>query len=195
MALAAGIGLGIFFPTEPVRTRCLLAIAWVAAFVAYRLYRERCFLFAIVLGFATAGELLGAQANMAALNAPIGILFDHRLPSAEYEMFATIDGTLRMDATRGANGITLRLDVDHVKFERERTSTTGGVIIGVGGELTAAPVEEWREGRRLRVQASVRRPAQYLDPGVPDSQRDFAWRGMSLVGSAKSPRLVEVLEP
>jgi competence protein ComEC len=44
------------------------------------------------------------------------------------------------------------------------------------------------------VQASVRRPAKYLDPGVPDSQRDFAWRGTSLVGSAKSPLLVEVLD-
>jgi competence protein ComEC len=194
MALAAGIGLGIFFPTEPVLTRCLLATAWVATFVAFRLYRERCFLFAIALGFATAGELLGAQANIAALAAPIGILFDRHLPSTEYEMFATIDGTLRMDATRGANGITLRLDVDYLEFEGERTSTTGGVIVGVGGDLTAAPVEEWREGRRLRVQASVRRPAKYLDPGVPDSQRDFGWRGTSLVGSAKSPLLVEVLE-
>src|SRR5882762_9276838 len=112
MALAAGIGLGIFFPTEPFLTTCFLSIAWVAAFVAFRFYRERFFLFGIVLGFATAGELLGAQANIAALEAPIGILFDRHLPSTEYEMFATIDGTLRMDATRGANGLTLRLDVD-----------------------------------------------------------------------------------
>ena len=193
MALAAGVSLGIFFPTESLPTRCLLTTAWIFAFLAFWLRGDRCFLFTIALGFAAAGELLGAEANIAALQAPIGILFDRHLPSNEYEMFATIDGTLRMDATRGANGITLRLDVDHVEFEGERASTTGGVIVGVGGDLTAAPVEEWREGRRLRVQASVRRPAKYLDPGVPDSQRDFGWRGTSLVGSTKSPILVEVL--
>ena len=32
----------------------------------------------------------------------------------------------------------------------------------------------------------------YLDPGVGDAERQMAWRGVALVGSVKSDRLVEV---
>ena len=192
-ALAAGIAVGIFFPTDPFLTRCLLALAGTLACLSFGLRHDRWFLCQIVLGFAVAGELIGARANIDALQTPLRTLFDRRLPANEYQMFATIDGTLRADATRGANGISLKLDVDRIVVEARRQSTTGGVIIGVGGEETA-PVEEWRAGRRLRVQATLRRPATYLDPGVRDSQREFGWRGTSLVGSVKSPRLVEVLE-
>ncbi len=192
-ALAAGIAVGIFFATDPFLTRFLLALAGTLACLSFRFRHDRWFLFQIVLGFAVAGELIGARANVDALQTPLRTLFDRRLPANEYQMFATIDGTLRADATRGANGIGLRLDVDRIVVEGRRQSTTGGVIIGVGGEETA-PVEEWRAGRRLRVQATLRRPATYLDPGVRDSQREFGWRGTSLVGSVKSPRLVEVLE-
>lgn len=194
IALAAGIGFGIFLPTDPFLTKSLLVVTWINALLAFGLRRHRWFLFDIVLGFAVAGELLGAQANVNALQAPLGVLFDRHLPANDYQMVAALDGTLRADATRGTNGVSLNLDVDRFVFEGGHRSTTGGVFIGVGGDVTAAPVEEWRQGRRLRVQATVRRPAKYLDPGVPDSQRDLGWRGTSLVGSAKSPRLVEVLE-
>ena len=33
---------------------------------------------------------------------------------------------------------------------------------------------------------------EYLDPGVGDAERQLAWRGVALVGSVKSDRLVEV---
>ena len=195
-ALAAGIAVGIFFPTDPFLTRLsapplqdlLIGVAY-----AFRPSHIEYFSPKSFPGFAVAGELIGARANLDALQTPLRTLFDRHLPANEYQMFATIDGTLRADATRGANGISLRLDVDRIVVEGRRQSTLGGVIIGVGGEETA-PVEEWRAGRRLRVQATLRRPATYLDPGVRDSQREFGWRGTSLVGSVKSPRLVEVLE-
>jgi hypothetical protein len=58
-----------------------------------------------------------------------------------------------------------------------------GGSAGVGGDLRSGRITEWRAGRRIRVPVTLRRPATYLDPGVADSQRDFAWKGTSLVGS------------
>jgi competence protein ComEC len=193
VALAAGIALGIVCPTSPFVATILLTAAWVAACTAFRLRRDRLFVLTICLGFAMGGELLGSRANEDALHAPIGAMFDANLRPGEYDVFGTIDGTLRTDATRGASGVSLKVDSTSVRFEGIAESTNGGVSVGVGGDLASAPVEEWREGRRVRLQASLRRPAKYLDPGVPDSERDFAWNGATLVGSVKSPRLIEVI--
>jgi competence protein ComEC len=43
--------------------------------------------------------------------------------------------------------------------------------------------------------ATLRKPARYLNAGVPDAQRQLAWRGVALVGSVKSDRLIEVVAP
>ena len=44
-----------------------------------------------------------------------------------------------------------------------------------------------------RFPATLRRPTRYLNPGVPDGERQLAWRGTPLVGSVKSGRLIELL--
>jgi competence protein ComEC len=193
IALAAGVAAGIARPSDPGLLRFLIAFIWLSGCVAFGLRRPRWFLVVIVTGFAIAGDLLGARANVDAVQAPLGVLFDRHLPAGEYQMVSSIDGTLTADATRGTSGVSLRIAVDRFVFEGGHRTTRGGVVIGVGGDLSSAPIEEWREGRRLRVQATVRRPAKYLDPGVRDSQREFSWRGTSLVGSVKSPLLVDVL--
>ena len=41
----------------------------------------------------------------------------------------------------------------------------------------------------------LRRPARYLNAGVPDHERLLARRGIALVGSVKSAALVEVISP
>ena len=74
-----------------------------------------------------------------------------------------------------------------------RISTRGGALIGVGGELASDQILQWRAGRRVQFPATLRKPTRYLNPGVPDAERQFAWRGTSLVGSVKSDRLVEIV--
>ena len=69
----------------------------------------------------------------------------------------------------------------------------GGALIGVGGALESDRISQWRAGRRVRFPATLRKPTRYLNPGVPDAERQFAWRGTSLVGSVKSDRLIELL--
>jgi competence protein ComEC len=69
----------------------------------------------------------------------------------------------------------------------------GGVVLTVSGGLAPSAVGEWRAGRIVRLPASLRRPARYLNDGVPDQERLLARRGISLVGAVKSAALVEVI--
>src|SRR6185436_6148857 len=64
------------------------------------------------------------------------------------------------------------------------------------GEASADPAytpDEWTAGRTLEMMATFRRPARYLNEGVPDFERDLALAGTSLFGSVKSRLLVEVV--
>ena len=67
-------------------------------------------------------------------------------------------------------------------------------MLTVLGSLRLRASPSGAAGRRLRVQAVVREPARYLDPGVPDLPLSLARRGTALVGSVKSGSLVEVLD-
>jgi competence protein ComEC len=197
LALAAGIAAGVFLPAGRIPPSLFLAeliLCWFGAALALFARRDRMFLGQLLAGFAMCGLVLGNQASGAALGTPLGEWFDRTLPPHEYQLFATIEGTLRADATRGPNGVTLSIDVDRIVFDRAHIPTSGGVIIGVGGDLASGRIAKWRAGRRVRAPVTLRRPAKYLDPGVSDSQRDYGWKGTSLVGSVKSDGLVDFLE-
>jgi competence protein ComEC len=197
LALAAGITAGIFSPAGPIPSWLFLSgigLCWLGAALALFTRRDRMFLCVLLAGFAMCGVVLGNQANHAALGMPLGQWFDRNLSPHEYQVSATVEGTIRADATRGPNGVTLSIDVDRIEFDRTRIAISGGVILGIGGDLASGRVSGWRAGRRVRAPATLRRPAKYLDPGVPDSSRDYGWKGTSLVGSVKSDALVDVIE-
>src|SRR5262249_41246415 len=71
---------------------------------------------------------------------------------------------------------------------------TGGIIVTVAGALATDRLGEWRAGRMGRMPGELRRPARYLNPGVPDQERALARRGTRLVGTVKSGALVDDLE-
>ena len=52
---------------------------------------------------------------------------------------------------------------------------------------------EWRAGRTLEAPITFRRPARYLNDGVPDFERDQALDGMTLLGTVKSGLLIDVV--
>jgi competence protein ComEC len=68
------------------------------------------------------------------------------------------------------------------------------VAIFVGGAVPRTAVDDWRAGRLLRAPVLLRRPARYLNHGLPDQERALARRGVSLVGTIKSAALVEVVD-
>jgi competence protein ComEC len=105
----------------------------------------------------------------------------------------SIEGIVDEDAARSDSGVALRVRVDGVWSGQSRASTRGTVALTVLGEPATGSIDAWREGRRVRLPALLRRPARYLDAGVPDFERAMARRGVTLVGTVKSGALVEVL--
>jgi competence protein ComEC len=111
---------------------------------------------------------------------------------------AAIEGRLREDAAPGASGVALLIEVARVVVPRgdERgvaLEIAGGVRLTVAGERAASAMGAWRAGRTVRTTATLREPAVYLDPGVPDERRALLRRGIALVGTVKSAALVEVI--
>jgi competence protein ComEC len=72
-------------------------------------------------------------------------------------------------------------------------TTQGGVLLSVGGDAAGAASLAWRAGRTLKAPLSFRRPARYLNEGVPDFEEDLALDGTALFGSIKSALAVEVV--
>ena len=113
-------------------------------------------------------------------------------PTHDFDEVVTILGRLRQDAALLPQGVGLTIAVDELA-RAPTLALSDGVMLTVLGSLGAPRISDWRAGRRLRVQAMVREPARYLDPGVPDLPLSLARRGIAMVGSVKSGALVEVV--
>jgi competence protein ComEC len=113
-------------------------------------------------------------------------------PTHEVDQVVTILGRLRQDAALLGQGVGLTIAVDELA-RAPTVAPSDGVMLTVLGSLAAQRIPDWRAGRRLRVQAMVREPARYLNPGVPDLPLSLARRGIAMVGSVKSGALVEVV--
>ena len=165
----------------------------MAALGAFVAHRGNATMAILVFGFFMAALSLGHRADSAARNQPLRLLFDRHLGRGEHQIFVTAHGRLRDDATNGPSGVTLNVSIDRIELDGATYETAGGALIGVGGDVAADQILQWRAGRRVAFPATLRRPTRYLNPGVPDGERQMAWRGTALVGSVKSGRLIEVV--
>jgi competence protein ComEC len=190
IALAVGLALGV---SSDARLNFILTIvlagAWAIALVTYRHGHARTFLAAVHVLVAGAGVVLGVHAVDAAEMPPLRRLLER---SGDDEPIV-VEGRLREDAFAGSSGIVLPLDVERVLVAGAFISAPGGVSISVVGEPSTSRVMEWSAGRVVRVPATLRRPARYLNDGLENQERAMARRGVCLVGSVKSAQLVEVL--
>ena len=139
-----------------------------------------------------AGSVLGRDADLASRNTPLRAVFDRQVAGGELQLFRNVSGVLRTDASKGPSGVALNVLIDRIELNGSMHRTSGGALIGVGGELASDRILQWRAGRRVAFPATLRIPTTYLDPGVGDAERQLAWRGVALVGSVKSDRLVNV---
>lgn len=202
VAAAVGTAAGVFAdPGATSWARWLLGISALATFLCASKRLTRWAVRCGIAGLAAACVLLASGAHRAALHPPLRTLLDQRLggfaiegsEAPRHETPILVEGTLLADAAVTESGALLRLDVERVWLGPCPEPAPGGVSLTVVGMLTADAVGEWRAGRRLRLPALLRRPARYLNAGVPDQERLLARRGMSLVGSVKSASLVEVM--
>jgi competence protein ComEC len=191
IALGAGVTAGIFLHI-PVHFSALVLL-WLAALGAFLARRRELATACLALGFLACGTFFGTRADALARATPLSTLFNRHIAPGEHQLFGVVSGRLRADAAKGPSGVTLTIDIDSLELHGVRYLTRGGALIGVGGELGSDQISRWRAGRRVQFPATLRTPTAYLDPGVPDSKRQYAWRATALVGSVKSDRLVEIV--
>jgi competence protein ComEC len=80
-----------------------------------------------------------------------------------------------------------------IRLDGEWLSVEGGAIVTVGGDAAPERVDEWRAGRTIEAPLTFRRAARFLNDGVPDAERDLALDGVTLLASAKSALLIDVV--
>ncbi len=219
VGLLAGSAAGLLVPDlSPLTAAIGLAVASVVAVWAWCAVRPPLLGVAVCVAFAAGGAALSSSAWQRAWRPPLRLAFDDlarvereqasvdgRVLPEDDEATATIEGVLRADASPGAAGVTLSVDVTSLQreavplFPEARAKegrpffVAGGVIVTVAGTMAPARMGEWRAGRTVRTTARLHRAARYLDPGVGDAERALARRGTTLVGSVKSGALVDVV--
>lgn len=202
LAVSSGVAAGVFLdPVSLSPARWLIAIFGVPAFLsaARGWVRAGKWLSCGALGAACA--LLGADAQHRALDPPLRQVLEAHLGGFDIESVDTerhdtpieIEGRLLADATLTEAGANLRLRVERAWVGSCPESAAGGVSLTVAGVLAGEAARAWRAGRTIRAPAMLRRPARYLNAGVPDQELLLARRGIALVGSVKSAALVQVV--
>ena len=199
LALLAGVFLGCTIHVSPPGAAAVALVIWLLAFVFLaRRLTVPCVL-ACVLGAGVCGASLGSLADDQALHPSLrDVLIELRgtldLPDGPSGV-VVLTGRLTEDGSPSPSGGTrLALDAIAIETEGRPRPVDGGVVLNVAGEADPQRLDAWRAGRVVRLPVQLRRPSRYLDPGVPDFERASARRGVTLVGSAKSSLLVEVLQ-
>ena len=202
VAVSAGVAAGVFLDPDRAGWAPWLAVA--AALVALAAHcRNHAGVgrWSALVAVAATCAIVAASAQGRALHPPLRNLLEQRLggfaiegaegPRGEAPI--AIEGRLLADATPTESGAALRMHVERIWLGECPEPAAGGVSLTVAGSLATGAAGGWRAGRLVKAPALLRRPARYLNHGVPDQERLLARRGISLVGSVKSAALVEVM--
>ena len=198
LPLLVGAAVGAWVPLPVGGLRAALAAVWVTALVAVaRRAAGRRVVVLLGAGFALGGMALAATHRAAALDTSLRGWFDRQPEAAGDGRVGPVrlEGRLVRDAGATDYGAAFDLAVTRVGRAGDPVPAAGGVRLSVGGEAWADRLSEWREGRRLRVSATLRPVAAFRNPGSGDQAERQALRGTTLRGSVKSGLLVDVLEP
>ncbi len=189
VAAVSDLSLGVALPALPVLW-CAAAVCW------WRRALPASFAL-VVVGCALAGFVSAAHARDVALQSSLRALLDDRIgnflidglgPENDHPP-TPVRARILEDAAVREDYVSLRVRVTSVAG----LPAEGGVTLAVSGEAAAGRAPEWRAGRVIEVPATFRRPARYLNDGVPDLERRLALDGTTLFGSVKSGLLVAVV--
>ena len=203
IATTTGVAAGVFLdPSAIAPANWLVALFALLAFLSAARGMIAFGRLFIVLAFVPISALIAAHAQASAMHPPLRQFLEDRIEGysiestdpARHERPVEIEGRLTADAFTTDAGVSLRMQVLRVSAGGCPEPTTGGVSLTVVGTLTGTELNKWRAGRIVRATATLRRPARYLDYGVPDLERMMARRGIALVGTVKSAALVQLVE-
>jgi competence protein ComEC len=154
-----------------------------------------------VAGFGLGSALLASDARNAALHPLLRTVLEQRVGGFAIESLGPendhdpirIRAELAEDAAVREDYVSLRARVLALEYDGRWEPVEGGVTLTVGGDAGPARAGEWRAGRVIETRATVRRPARYLNDGVPDAEWQLALDGTTLFGSVKSGLLIDVV--
>ncbi|HTM02702.1 MAG TPA: DNA internalization-related competence protein ComEC/Rec2 [Vicinamibacterales bacterium] len=199
VALLAGTAVGVrsSFALPHVSAAAVLVAAALALLAGRRLHGIRHHVLLASVLFVL-GAMHGATARDAALRPSLRTVLDATyggfLVDAPGVAGAHPPTPLRMrlseDASDEGDFVSLRAEAVSVQIDGRWRLVTGGVLISVGGVVNHQRAQDWRAGRLVEAPVTFRRPARYLDDGVPDGEQDAALGGIALFGSVKSALLV-----
>ena len=200
LLLAAGLAAGLHLDLSLARLPFLVMALSVASAIHARVQGLQVISRLMWAVAVTAGAMLHSMhAVDRAERAPIRAWLEARLGPGALDPVAPrleepvrLRGWLTRDGALTEAGALLHLRVSQVSVGGAWEPTDGGVSITVAGTQAAGHVAGWRAGREVELPVLLRRPARYLNQGVPDGERALALRGTALVGTVKSAALVEV---
>jgi competence protein ComEC len=200
LALIAGISSGVFAGISLAGLVAALPLLCSAAAAGWRCERPRTVLALLGAGCWAAGAALGAHARAEALAPALRTVLEQRIggfaidtpgPEHDHDPIVVLV-RLTEDASPNAGVVSLRGRVVAIETQDGVIPVDGTVLFSVGGIAAAHAFPEWTAGRTLRMPATFRRPARYLNEGVPDFERTLALDGTTLFGSVKSGLTIEV---
>jgi len=173
---------------------CAAALAWLGG-------ARRLTTIAIAFGFWSAGALMTADAQQRALQTSLRSTLDREFggflvgAAGQEGAHPPLDAkaVLIEDSIVRDTYVSLRARLIAIRLRNEWRRVDGAVIVSVGGDLSLSRASEWSAGRTITAPMTFRRPARFLNDGVPDFERDLALDGITLLGSVKSGLLVEVV--
>ena len=174
----------------------LLAGGWVAWWAR----QGRLTAALVAASFFAGSAAVAVDARDTALRTPLRAALDHELggfaigavaPAPRHDPIG-VRALLLEDAAVDSDGVRLSADVVAIRLRGRWQATAGTVGLLVAGGASRRAAEEWRAGRTIHAFATFRRPARYLNEGVPDFEQALALDGITLFGSVKSGLLVDV---
>jgi len=202
LPLIAGVSLALVMRISPMPCAWASVALYVAATASlYANCRRTCAVLAAAVALA-AGAALGAEAERSAVAPSLRDVLDDAIGGVRLESLGPegdhdpllLRATLAEDAAVMEDFASLRAEARAVRVEGRWRDVEGGVQLSVSGEVFRHHAGDWRAGRTIEAPVTFRRPARYLNPGVPDFERDLALRGTALFGSIKSALLVDVVQ-
>jgi len=179
----------------------LLPALLVASVIAWRYGVSRTTVACLTLGFWVSSVVLTSSALDRARHPALRQLLEREFggfeistlgPEADHDPILA-RAVLIEDASPREGYVSLRVDVTALRLMDAWHPVEGGVIVSVGGAAPRDRVLEWRAGRTIEAPMVFRRPARFLNDGVPDFEEAAARDGIALFGSIKSARLVQLV--
>jgi competence protein ComEC len=181
----------------------LLPMLVVTGAIGWHRRASRLTVASLAIGFWASSVVLADRAAERALQPSLRVLLDRHVggfalddlgPERDHHPIPTL-AILREDASPRDGYVSVRADVSAISIRGVWQPVGGAVAISVGGIAPVDRVLAWRAGRTIQAPIAYRRPARFLNDGVPDFERALALDGTTLLGSVKSARLVEVISP